>query len=247
MKFIATVIVIILLICGGALWFLAGGSLNEFVKAQIEQQGKTVTEQTVTVANVDLKLTQGAGTISGFILPNPPGYKAANIFSLGEITLDINVESLVSEPIIIDAIVIKNPEAFVEVTESGQANVKELLDIINKNIPASTSDASEPAEQSTRPEPRIAVKKLVLAGTALTVDLTGLGNKAHQVTLPDITVANIGGEQGLPASQLGQVIMKEMLSNLWQHTKKVQTEKLKDKAKDKLKKEAEKQLLKLFN
>ena len=67
MKIIASIIVVLLLLSGGALWFLAGGSLNEYVKSQIETVGTQVTEQAVTVKAVDIKLTSGAGSI----LANP--------------------------------------------------------------------------------------------------------------------------------------------------------------------------------
>lgn len=243
MKVISSIIVVILLLCGGALWFLAGGSLNEYVKTKIESVGQQVTEQNVTVNQVDIQLTKGAGSIFGLNLPNPSQYNYPSAFSLGEITLDINIESLIEEPIVLDAIVIKKPEAFVEFTKAGNANIKELIDTIEKNLPKSQATETP----NTKPEPKIAIRKVILAGTALSMDLSALGNKEHQATLPDITLTNIGGEQGLPASQLGSVIVKEALSEIWRHTKKVQKEKLKDKAKEKIKEKAKEKLSELFS
>ena len=122
-KILASIIIIILLLCGGALWFLAGGSLNEFAKQQIETTGSQVTGQKVTVQKVDIQLMQGAGSILGINLANPAKYKQPHAFTLGEITLDINLESLSKmEPIIIDALIIKNPKAFAEFTSSGNSN-----------------------------------------------------------------------------------------------------------------------------
>ncbi|WP_286269901.1 DUF748 domain-containing protein [Thalassotalea hakodatensis] len=243
MKVISSIIVVILLLCGGALWFIAGGSLNEYVKTQIETVGHQVTEQNVTVNQVDIQLAKGAGSIYGLNLPNPSQYNYPNAFTLDEITLDINIESLIEEPIVLDAIVIQKPEAFVEFTKEGNANIKELIDTIGKNLPKSQAEEAP----STKAEPKIAIKKVILAGTALSMDLSALGNKEHQATLPDITLTNIGGEQGLPASQLGSVIIKEALSEIWRHTKKVQKEKLKDKAKEKIKEKAKEKLSELFN
>lgn len=246
MKVIASIIVIILLACGGALWFLAGGSLNEFVKAQIESTGLQMTEQKVSVERVDIQLAKGAGSIYGINLPNPNQYKAENAFSLGEITLDINLESLTSAPIILDAIIIQQPEAFVEFTQSGGSNIQDLIDTIEKNLPQSNS-TNEESTPSGKPEPKIAIKKVVLAGTALSVDLSALGNKEHKTTLPDITLNNVGGKQGLPASQLGTVIVKDALSEIWRQTKKVQKDKLKEKATEKIKEKAKEKLSELFN
>ncbi|WP_206483510.1 hypothetical protein [Thalassotalea sp. G2M2-11] len=245
MKILASIAVVILLICGGALWFLAGGSLNELVKTQIETVGQQITEQKVTVNKVDIQLTQGAGSILGVNLPNPADYKLPNAFSLGEITLDINLESLTEEPIIIDAIIIKKPEAFVEITSAGNANIQDLIETIEGNLPQSSAGDSAPSSQAD--EPKISVSQITLANTSLLLDLTALGNKQHQLTLPDINLANIGGSEGLPASQLGSVIAKEALSAIWQQAKKEQKEQLKQQAKDKLKEKAKKKLSELFN
>ncbi len=248
MKIIASIIVVLLLLSGGALWFLAGGSLNDFIKNQIETVGTQVTEQAVTVKAVDIKLTSGAGSILGINLANPKTYSQPNAFSLGEVTLDINLESLTSSPIIIDAIVIKSPQAFVQMTQTGGSNIQEILDAIERNTPkgeAQTAD-KESAPASSTEEPKIKVSKIVLAGTSLSLDLSAFGNKEHSATLPDITLNNVGGEAGLPASQLGSEIVKQALSNIWKKAKATQKKKLTDDAKDKLKEKAKKKLTELF-
>ncbi len=244
MKIIASIIVVLLLLSGGALWFLAGGSLNEYVKSQIETVGTQVTEQAVTVKAVDIKLTSGAGSILGINLANPKTYSQPNAFSLGEMTLDINLESLTSSPIIIDAIVIKSPQAFVQFTETGGSNIQDILAAIERNTPKTDTSVEEPA--SSAKEPKIKVSKIILAGTALTIDLSAFGNKEHSATLPDITLNNVGGDEGLPASQLGSEIVKQALSNIWKQAKATQKKKLVDSAKDKLKEKAKKKLTDLF-
>lgn len=248
MKLLASIAVVILLACGGALWFLAGGSLNEFVKLQIETVGKQITEQEVGVKSVDIQLTKGAGSILGLSLTNPKEYTYPHAFTLGEVTLDINIESLTKEPIIIDAIVIKDPKAFVQFTSSGDSNIKDILDTIQNNIPSASDTQTEEKEAAgTKPEPKLTVSKVILAGTALTVDLSALGNKEHSAVLQDIVLTNIGGENGLPASELGGVIIKEALSKIWAETKNTQKEELKKQATDKLKDKAKKKLSELFN
>ena len=243
MKIIASIIVILLLLGGGALWFLANGSLNDYIKNQIETVGKQVTEQTVSVKAVDIKLTSGAGSILGVNLANPESYSQPNAFALDEVTLDINLESLTSSPIIIDAIVIKSPQAFVQFTQTGGSNIQDILDAIERNTPKTEASTSEAASGT---EPKIKVTKIVLAGTALTIDLSAFGNKEHSAELPDITLSNVGGDAGLPASQLGSEIVKQALSKIWQEAKDTQKKKLLDDAKEKLKDKAKKKLTDLF-
>tara|TARA_R110000737_G_scaffold330814_3_gene346753 strand:+ start:1495 stop:2232 length:738 start_codon:yes stop_codon:yes gene_type:complete len=243
-KIIASIIVILLLLSGGALWFLAGGSLNDYIKNQIETVGSQVTEQQVTVKAVDIKLTSGAGSILGITLANPKTYSQTNAFVLGEMTLDINLESLTSSPIIIDAIVIKSPQAFVQFTQTGGSNIQDILDAIERNIPKADDQAGDTTASGE--EVKIKVRKIILAGTALTLDLSAFGNKEHSATLTDITLSNIGGDAGLPASQLGSEIIKQALSKIWQQAKATQKKKIADSVKDKLQEKAKKKLTDLF-
>ncbi|MFT5757519.1 MAG: hypothetical protein ACI9LM_002254 [Alteromonadaceae bacterium] len=233
MNKLASLIIIILLACGGALWFLANGSLNDYIKQQIQTVGSNLTAQTVTVANVDIRLSEGAGTINKFTITNPSHYSYPHLFSLETITLDINLKSLTDTPIIIDAIIIDSPQAFVEITQNGSSNIQDVLDAINKNIPESSA-----TKESDSTEPNIRVNKLILAGTRLSLDLSKLGNKTHQLILPDIELTDIGGKSGLPASQLGAEITKKALAAIWKQAKKTQKQKLQAKLTETLKEKA---------
>jgi hypothetical protein len=249
MKKIIIFTMLILAIGGGAFWFLTSDKLNSLIAEQIEVQGKTYTEQLVTVKKVDMQLFSGAGTINGLILTNPTGYSTTPLFALDEITLDINIESLAGvrdgKPILIDAIIINKPEALVEFNETGGSNIQVILDAINKNIPKSSAGN----ETSTNPtnSPKIRVKKFVLAGVALRVDLTKLGNTTHKKTLPDIKLANIGGEEGLPANELGGVMIKKALSAIWKEAKNSQKEVLKEQVKEKAKAKVKEKASELFD
>lgn len=242
MKKIIILITLLIITVGAVFWFISSDKLNGLIAAQIELQGTKFTEQRVTVANVDMQLLHGAGTINGLVLNNPKGYSSTPVFSLNKTTLDINIQSLADArqggPIIIDAIVIDKPEALVEFNETGGSNIQELLDAINRNLPQSS--ANEPMSETTKEtsesgiNPNVIVKKFVLAGVALRVDLTKLGNTTHKKTLPDINLSNIGGDTGLPADELGGELIKRALSAIWKSAKKEQQQVLEDKVKDKL-------------
>ena len=55
----------------------------------------------------------------------------------------------------------------------------------------------------------------------------------HQLSLAEINIANIGGENGLPASQLGGELAKQMLKAVWAKAKSEQKKIIKDKLKNK--------------
>jgi len=240
MKKIIILLALILIVAGGAFWFISSDKLNQIIAEQIELQGSKFTEQVVTVAKVDMQILHGAGTINGLVLNNPKGYSTTPAFSLNETTLDINIQSLADTrqggPIIIDAIVIDKPEALVEFNQTGGSNIQELLDAINSNLPKSSpAKETAPTENSNANLPNIRVKKFILAGVALRVDLTKLGNTTHKKILPDIDLSNIGGDAGLPANELGGELIKRALSAIWKSAKNEQQKVLEDKVKDKVK------------
>lgn len=243
-KIILVLFALVLVVGGGAFWFLTSDKLNVLIEEQIALQGSKFTDQEVTVNKVDMQLLHGAGTIKGLVVNNPKGYSSVPLFSMDEITLDINLESLTtmgkSKPIVIDAIVIAQPEVLVEFNETGGSNIQEVLDAINKNLPKSSSTSKSTTDTSSisGAEPRIRVKKFVLAGVALRVDLTKLGNTTHKKTLPDINLSNVGGDAGLPASELGGELIKRALSAIWKSAKKEQQKVIEDQVKDKVKNKA---------
>jgi len=249
MKKLIIFVTLILAIGGGAFWFLSSDKLNEIIAEQIEVQGKKFTGQLVTVEKVDMQLFSGAGTINGLILNNPSGFTSMPLFALNEITLDINIESLAGvrdgKPVVIDAVIIDKPEALVEFNETGGSNIQVILDAIKKNTPQSSVNNETNASQSN--SPKIRVKKFVLAGVALRVDLTKLGNTTHKKTLPDINLSDIGGEDGLPANELGGVMIKKALSAIWKEAKNSQKEVLKEQAKEKIKDKVKEKASALFD
>ncbi len=236
MKKVAIIVTFLALIVGSIFLFLTGDALNELVKSKIEEVGKQVTEQTVTVESVEIKLFDGTGKINNVVLPNPEKYSADIAFSLKEITLAIDSASFATDLIVIDKIIINKPEAFVEFTQSGSSNIQDILDAIKRNSPKPNNE--EILEKSDKPktrEPFIRVNHFVLANTALTMDLSKLDNKVYELTLADINLTNIGGDRGVPASKFGAELLKQALSSIWVQAKKEQKEKLKEQFKNKIK------------
>ncbi|KZY51883.1 hypothetical protein A3735_22265 [Oleiphilus sp. HI0061] len=81
---------------------------------------------------------------------------------------------------------------------------------------------------------RIVIKKLTIKDTQLALDLSALGQKKYDETLPTFAVSNVGGSAGLPPKELAQAMGKQILDKLIKEAKAKQTEKLKAKAKEKL-------------
>lgn len=246
MKKLFIFIIFILVLCAGAMWFLASGALNDIIKQQIESIGSEATGQTVQVKSVDVKLSEGSGAINGFTLSNPEKYSAPHAFALEQVLLDLAISDSTQKLIVIDEVSITAPKASVEFTQAGGSNIKDILDAISKTTPENKAPAPQKTIDSkavkSNDGPRILIRKVALLQTQLSVDLSKLGNKLHNKQLPDIVIKNIGGEEGLPADQLGAALSKSILKSIYKSAKDMQKSELKSKLKNK----AQEKLSKFF-
>ena len=91
-KIAAGVIAIIVIAIAFAVFYLLS-NLNSLVAEAIEIHGGNVTDTSVGVSGVDISIREGRGSIKGLTVANPDGFKKGNAFSLGDITVDIDLES----------------------------------------------------------------------------------------------------------------------------------------------------------
>lgn len=233
-KLLLSVVIIIALVIGAALYFLGGA--GDLIKQQIEQQGSKYLGTSVAVNSVDLSLTEGRLTISNLDVQNPTGFSQSKALGLGGITLDLKGST--SEPFVIQEVTISSPEILYELDKSGGGNLLALKENIEKMLPAS----SEPAPKTSgEPLPLVIVEKVTVENTVLKLDFenlpTGgieLSNKKYDVTLPTFNAGSIGAPNGIPADQVGAAIANAMLDNVIDLAKKEAKNKVKEEAKEKL-------------
>lgn len=227
MKKLAIGLVGLLVVAAVAVYLLIG-NLDKILKGAIESVGSELLGVTVTVAAVELDLKSGSGQISGFTVANPAGYQAPEAFRMDKIRLGIDIRSLGQQPFIINELVILNPEVEVEVKEDGSSNLQTLLKNMEQNSAKADEKAAEehpPEEGAGQKEPvRMSFKKMEISG----VKVHGLapGQEPVQVILPDITRENVGGSEGLTPSQVGGIIIGDIIA---QSLQKVIEKKLSEK------------------
>ncbi len=237
MNKLATFAVALLLIFGGALWYLASADWNGFIKTQIELHGSHLTSQTVAVEKVDLKLTEGFGGIYGLTVSNPAQYQQENALSLGEISLDIDVESVTSSPVVLESIRVSAAQAAVEFDKEGNNNIQDILDAIESHTSTSPEQQKKQKKQDKKPTTKVAINSIVIEKLKLTLDLQDVNGEVMDVQLPDIKLDGIGGTEGLPADKLAIEISKKLLESVKdaavKHYKNAASDALMDKIGDK--------------
>lgn len=199
------VVLIVLLVIGVL-------NLDRGIKVAVETIGPRLTQSEVTLADVELSLKTGEGSLQGLVVGNPAGFSAANAFSLGEIFLSIEPGSVTTDTIVINSIRIVAPEITYESGKSG-TNLSQL----QKNVSeaAGGSDSTATADESGEG----AAKKLIIRDLKITGAKTSyvnplLDGKPIELTLPDIQLTGIGEKSnGATAAEVIRQIMVAINKN----------------------------------
>lgn len=173
--------VVILVVVG--IVVLVSGS-GDIIKAGIERYGPGITGGTVTLENADLSIFGGSLSLQNLVIGNPSGFETPNAFTLREIAIVMDMDSLGSSEIHINDILIDSPEITYELTE-GKSNIEALQRNIERNIGV----AAENDEEATV---GLIIDNLVIRNAKLNVVISAIESASTEVILPDINVSNIG-------------------------------------------------------
>ncbi|MCW8924460.1 MAG: hypothetical protein OQK69_12690 [Gammaproteobacteria bacterium] len=232
----ALILIIIIAIAAGVYFVLT--NLDALIEAAIEKYGSEATQTSVLVDGVKTDLANGTAAITGLTIGNPAGYEFANAFSLGEIRVGIDLESLQEEPYVINEIAVLAPQVFVEVNEDNKTNLNELKD----NLAAGAKDSAQ--GQETREaaaggssEPRLIIRRVTFADGGIQARVAALKNKEYQLTLPRFDMRDLGGSKGATPGEIANEILKRLTDRAGDVVKKeivdAQVKKLKEKAQQK--------------
>jgi len=235
----------ILVVVLGILLWRVYANLDKIVARVIEDVGTEVTQTAVRVGGVELDLLNGKAGLSQLSVANPAGFSSPEIFSLELVSVAIDVNSVSSNPIIIDEIVVKQPRVAYEMNQQGISN----LDVLKKNVesysssrPAGTGPATEQQEPAAGPEDeetRLIIRKLSFEGGELNASSALRPDKPVKARLPAFTMSNIGQSSGgATSSQIAKEVLNRLVRQAGDAATKAGMDKLadelQDRAKDKL-------------
>jgi hypothetical protein len=109
-------VVVLVVIIAAALFYL-WSSLDSLVAHVIEKYGSQTTQTSVRVQSVDIDLQSGAGSVNELKVGNPKGFSSPNAFTLGGITVKIDIDSITKDPIIINEITVQSPHVVYEINK----------------------------------------------------------------------------------------------------------------------------------
>jgi len=180
--------------------------LGSVVKAGVNNLGPRLTQTKVELAGAKISPLSGSGTLTGLAVGNPKGWSNQNAFFLGKVHLEIEPMSLFHDPVVINDMVIEQPEFLYE-TRIVSSNIGDLL----KNIEAATGGGTEPAKKNGKPR-KFEVKHFRLENGKVSL---GFGPAAIPLPMPTIELKDLGTtEGGLTSNQLAFEIMQHVAENI---------------------------------
>lgn len=199
------VVLAVIIAAGGAGYYLMQ-NLDVLVKELIEQAGTDATGTRVQVQDVELNLAQGGATISGLTIANPEGFSAESLFTMGNITVDIDPASLSETVYVIERISVDGARVLAEQVGGG-TNLQALLNNMEGAGAQSSTDASGSADV------RLAVESLNFSNGSVSLRSDVFGER--EFALPNITMANLGSrENGLTPDELGAEIADRLVGEV---------------------------------
>lgn len=206
-KFILILLVLVLIGYVSAQYFL--GSV---VKAGVNKAGPRLTQTNVVLEDAKVSPFSGTGMLTGLTVSNPQGWSDARAIYLGQMRFDVEPSSFFKDAIIVNDLVIDQPE-FVYETRVVSSNIGDLM----KNIEAALGPTTEPKDPEAKPR-KFIVKHFMLQNAKVTV---GVGPAALPLTLPAIELTDLGvAEGGLTPNQLAFAVMKAIMPEIISATTK---------------------------
>lgn len=217
-------VVVLLLVVGviAAMFFL--GSL---MKKGVESVGPALTKTAMTIDKASLSVFTGSGSLDGFSMGNPEGFKTPFAMQVGHTSLGVNPASIFGDKIHITHVRVESPEITFEAQGLNLManNLSKILD----NVKAVTG-GDQPAEQKPEAKSEGASRKLqvddfLISGARLRLSSTLMDGQHAPVILPDIHMSNLGqGPDGITGADLTKKLLNEVTLASIQAAKKAATE-----------------------
>jgi len=201
-----SLVVVLAVVAVFALQFLLGS----VVTAAVNGFAPKLTGTPVTLESARINPLTGSGTLTGFVVGNPEGWTSDRAFSLGRIHVDMKPFSLFGDHIVIEEILIEQPD-FVYETKLVSSNIGDLLD----NIEAASGGGDKPAPEadSSGDEPiKFEVRHFALTGGSVTL---GVGATALKIPMVDIELNNLGTDNGgITPNELAVEVMQSVTASV---------------------------------
>ena len=165
-------------------------SIDGIVKSNIESTTSQMLSTSVEVNDVALSILDGSGTIEGLTIHNPEGFSDNPAAKLQQISMQVDLYSLLSDTIVVKELQVQRPELYYEQKISG-SNLNALTDNLSGG---SSSGTSLIVDHLLVENGRVTLTSEIgedktVKGNFSTIEITGIGrsgNNTMEQTIKEI-------------------------------------------------------------
>ncbi len=172
----------------------------------IERYGSGALQAGVRLERIGISPGDGTGSITGFTVRNPKGFRTPAAFQADSIKLALDPATLGKDVLVVRALSVASPRLTYESGDAG-SNFEVLLGNIQRH-------AGESAGEESR-GPKLIVERLVVRNATLSYASALTAGKTVTIALPDVRLSGIGRiEGGLTPGRFAQAIVEAMLDRI---------------------------------
>ena len=220
MKKAITILLVLLLVVGGGVWYFVSFRMDSMIASNIETRASASLGTQVTVGTVITDVKGGKLTISNITIANPPGFKNKNAFSLNGIEAAVDYSSYEFKHVVID-----KPDIVIE-EMGGETNFSRMLAGIEKQGSEPEPESGADLAADGKEEPIIVIHHFRMNESRASFESESL-DKYSNLKVDAIELSNI---KGTP-TEVSKVITRKIINEI---TKEAAVELLKAKASEKI-------------
>jgi uncharacterized protein involved in outer membrane biogenesis len=197
---IVVILLLVVVVAVGGLYFYR----NTLIKRAVESQASSSLGVPTTLGGANLGLFGGTLSLADLKIGSPDGYKAPQMFTLGELGLGVKYGELRQKPIRVSKITVDKPMVVVEEV-GGKFNFQALMDKMGPSTPKTDDKPTEPV--------KLIIDELNLNNASVVVKSSFLPQEIT-VNIPSVTLKDIGNADGAKNGAAIKDVVGAMMSGL---------------------------------
>ena len=189
LKIAGLIVVAVVLVVALVLWF----KLGDIIETAVETNGPRYTGGPISLGKVSVGLLRGEAGLKDFVVANPAGYRTTSAFELDEVSLKLDMGSLVKDTVVIKEIYIDGPEITFEKSLK-KSNIAQILENVETAAGrgAQGTEREESAEESEGK--KVVIDHVLIKNAKIRLSTALLIGKTVSIPLPSIEINDIGKE-----------------------------------------------------
>ena len=200
--------------------------LDAIIQNGVTVFGAKMTGTKVELKSVSLSLFRPKLELKGFIVGNPSGYSSPEAISLKRLYVEVDRDSLFTNRIVINRIVVDGANICFEPKITGENNLRDLKKNIDKQVSRSesakpeTTKASEttkaPETAEKKPGKTVVIKLFELTNAKISVSSSLIRGNSISLPLVDFAMKDIGEKKGSSIEEAFSEIFDGIFKGVYQ-------------------------------